>query len=511
MDLRTTDRNAARYIQYYRCGCFQPYNFCSCSHKVVGSAAFLRNVKKLAQAISMVMALCNVQCDKRSALIDVITFYFLNYEEIRHRIDTVPHKRLHRLDVIHDLTCKCSLNRVDAQVAFSIIKRAFKAFYYGTDEGGVPNPLLNNQLKHSQQCLWHYAAYRTAQVYAAYENMFAICQKRLQFKICIMYERTRKNFEVIFPNNENFECICMKCFKQIAADNLKPVESKYHLHNSLDVYGDPHSNMMSTAKKYDAPDQKESITPTCSCRILNLEEDKEINSHFDTVNTGFSQGPFECHWYNITKEEAEADDAVFDFKLPDEFKCEPDICKNDSDSCDSICECICESCECECESHSESGVEISKESLEEKTEKVDNYQYVFDLNKRVLSKESDKCHAPNDALRPPRLQLAELRGQKMNLKTSKRHPKVFVGKKSYVSSPPAQAVTKSVQPKPHPAPSENDSLTETHSSNINTSGRSQNELPEDIVKFKLSALIGQRCRSYPVLKIKTIPKPTQKA
>uniref|UniRef100_A0A1B0AEQ3 Uncharacterized protein n=1 Tax=Glossina pallidipes TaxID=7398 RepID=A0A1B0AEQ3_GLOPL len=488
MDLRTDDWSAAQYIQYYKCPCLQPYNFCTCAQKIVGSAEFLRNVRRLARTISTVMTLCNVECVKKSTLIDVITFYFLNYEEIRHRIDTVPHKRLQRLNLIHDLTCKCLLNRVGAQVAFSIIKRAFKAFYYGTDEGGMPNPLLNNQLKHSQQCVWHRAAYRTAQVYAAYENMFPICQKTLQFKICLMYERTRQNFEVIFPDNKNYECKCMKCFKRIAAENLKRVESKLRLHSNLDLYEKLYRDMMSANRKNGSSDQRythfESVTPSCDCPILNLEEDKNIHSYFDILNTGFSQGPFECHWYVITKEEAEADDAIFDFKLPDEFKCGPNICKDDSDSCDSICECTCESCECECESHYEKDIEIS-----ENTEEVDNYSSIFDPNVQVPCKKSDKCHDPNSALTPSKLQPAELRGQKTNLKTSKRRPKGLIAKKSYVTNPPAQAFIKSVQPQPHLPPRENESPTEGQSTNINTSGLSQKELPEDIVKFILNDLI----------------------
>lgn len=437
------------------------------------------------------MTLCNVECGKKSALIDVITFYFLNYEEIRHRIDTVPHKRLQRLNLIHDLTCKCLLNRVGAQIAYSIIKRAFKAFYYGTDEGGMPNPLLSNQLKHSQQCLWNYAAYRTAQVFAAYENMFPICQKSLQYKICFMYERTRENFEVIFPNNANYECKCMKCFKRITANNLKRVYCRHRLHRSLDVHEKLYSDMIRTnGKSYSSNQRKthfESVTPTCDCPILNLEEGKKIHSYFDIVNTGFSQGPFECHWYDITKEEAEADDAIFDFKLPDEFKCPPNICKNDSDSCDSICECTCESCECE--SHSEKDIEISEVSLEETTEEVDNCSSVDDLDVQVPNKKFDKRHGPNSALAPSKLQPAELRGQKTNLKTSKRRPKGLIGKKSYVTNPPAQAFIKSVQPKPHPPPRENDSPTEGQSTNINISGQSQKELPEDTVKFILNDLI----------------------
>uniref|UniRef100_A0A1A9VME7 Uncharacterized protein n=1 Tax=Glossina austeni TaxID=7395 RepID=A0A1A9VME7_GLOAU len=498
MDLRTNDWNAARFIQHCKCACFPPYNFCTCTQKIVGSSKFLSNVRKLVRAISRVMTLCNVQCTKQNALIDVITFYILNYEEVRHRINTIPRKRLQRLSLIHDLACKCSLNRVDAQVAFSIIKRAFKAFYYGSDEGGVPNPLLNKQLKHSQQCVWNYAAYRTAQVYAAYENMFPICQKSLQFKICTIYERTRQTFEVIFPNNQSYECECMKCFKRIAMDNLRRVESKHCLHCSLDVYGKLYTDMMSPVRESDASDQRnsdqrnstlESVTPTCNCPILNLDEDKDIHSHFDIVNTGYSQGPFECHWYGITKEEAEADDAIFDFKLPDEFKCGPNICKNDSDSCDSICECICESCECERESYSEKDIEISEESLEEKTEAVDNFSSTFDHDIQVPSKKFDECHVPNSELTPSTLQAAELRGQKTNLKTSKRRPKALIGKKSYATNLPVQALVKSVQPKPHPPPRENESPTEGQSANINTSERSQNELPEDIVKFILNALI----------------------
>ena len=136
------------------------------------------------------MILCDIYASKAKAAFELVTHYFLHFQEIVERIDSIPRKRLCKEDLMHDLNRKCSMNRMEAQIAYSIIKRAFRAFYYGTDVGGVPNALLSDKLAHTSECLWLHAAKRTAQVYAAYVGIFYACQKNLECQIKLIYKET---------------------------------------------------------------------------------------------------------------------------------------------------------------------------------------------------------------------------------------------------------------------------------------------------------------------------------
>lgn len=293
------------------------------------------------------MNLCGIYMVKAKATRDVIIYYFLHFEEIINRIDSIPRKRLNKEDLLYELGRKCQMNRMEAQMAYSIIKRAFKAFYHGTDLGGVPNQLLNDKLTHSSECLWVHAAQRTAQVYAAYEGIFYSRQKNLERKIKWVYKKLHDRIANRNQADNDYECSCLKCVKRIAVESLKTAKVTTGMH----VIDDPYEAMYlkeqeeNVTAQVNKTGELENYAKTrCSCPSLDIKENNYAYGEIaDSYNTGTSQGPFDCRWIPISREEFEADEAVVDIKLPEEFPCSS---SHVSESCSSEFECLCEDCTC---------------------------------------------------------------------------------------------------------------------------------------------------------------------
>uniref|UniRef100_A0A1A9VVE0 Uncharacterized protein n=1 Tax=Glossina austeni TaxID=7395 RepID=A0A1A9VVE0_GLOAU len=425
-----------KYIHSYKCECFQPHDYCSCPQKIPASIVFIDNVQYTAKSISKVMVICEVDRKHAEMSINVVVFYFLHYDEVRHHVNTVPHKRLNRLDLLHDLTCKCSMNRTEVQISYSIIKRAFKAFYYGTDEGGVYNPLLNSQRKHVSDCLWYYAAHRTAQIYACYEGMFPICQKSIELKIRVEYIKLSNRIKLSIPYDDDSECSCLKCFKRILVGTLGPGASKMHFSHhpsgihktSSSLPSDERSTLSGSGVHHEEGEFQGTQPQACDCPELSISNaDKSLIEIADSLNIGYSQGPFECHWLPISKEEAEADEFKLDVSLPEEFPCpsEPSTLDEfESEPCDtSSCKCTCEICVCGSqEICDEEAADVEREvavvegtSQEEEEEEIEitvKEESKVDLSKRMASKKYSGCHVPSALLSPSELDVFKSKEEK---------------------------------------------------------------------------------------------------
>lgn len=302
------------------------------------------------------MTLCSIPNHKAQLSIDIIIYYFLHFEEVLERIDAIPRKHLSKEDLFHDLQRKCGMDRMESQVAYSIIKRAFRAFYHGSGEGGVPNPWLSKQLKHTSECMWAHAARRTAQVYAAYQGMFAISQKALEGKIKNLYRGLHDRMQAKPQPDENQECTCTTCAARIMRESLKPVRVTTQMHTISDPYEEMYRRVVDKIL-YDHENNEEHeedqthSKPKCTCPST-LQKDNNHHYYQEAAklcNTGYGQGPFDCRWFSITKEEYEEDDKEPKVRLPEECPCPPCPEEGECSSCDSECDCNCEVCTCQTE------------------------------------------------------------------------------------------------------------------------------------------------------------------
>ncbi|XP_075144687.1 uncharacterized protein LOC142219706 [Haematobia irritans] len=347
-----------RFIQSYKCECFQPNNYCNCPYKAIAVDVLKENVRDVAETLAEVMKICNIPAIKAKLCIDVIIYYFFHFEEIIEKIDTIPRKRLSKEGLFHDLNRKCDMQRMEAQMAYSIIKRAFQAFYHGTAEGGVPNPWLSYKLIHTPECRWIHAAKRTAQIYAAYEGLFMYTQKSIENQIKDLYKALYERMRSRPSPDENHECECRSCSTRLKRECLRVVRVTMGMHKVSDPYEEMYrkivNDMLKERDSYEIREFKDDLSeknlPKCTCPTLKASEsDITYDKISKDCNTGYSQGPFDCRWFGISKEEYEADFQEPVIELPKEVSGSPCPEMNEDEdvsSCETECNCECESCSC---------------------------------------------------------------------------------------------------------------------------------------------------------------------
>ncbi|XP_053952483.1 uncharacterized protein LOC128859578 [Anastrepha ludens] len=367
-----------RFLKNFKCECYGRI-FCNCAHKTAESTLFMDNVYDVGETLAEVMIICGIHQAKAKAAIDVIVYSFIHYDEIRHRIDTVPRKRLCKEDLIHDLGRKCLMTRMEAQLTYSIIKRAFKAFYHGTKEGGIRNHQMEKQLVHSQECLWVHAAKRTAQIFASYEGMFFTAQKNYESQIkCVykkLYDRMQQRSTPLVVN----QCSCGECIKRKVVELTKPSKSMYSLHN-YNAESNGADNALPVVKSVEQGEECElgasAITssgntvssttlnlPRCyQCHCPKLMCDCDVDRVTGVASAECGQGPYKCQWVRMDEDDEELKKTCFE--MPEDHEC-PIDCYGENAICDPECECDCESCECRPE---ESSDYDEVETMEEKGE-----------------------------------------------------------------------------------------------------------------------------------------------
>ncbi|XP_039967545.1 uncharacterized protein LOC120779411 [Bactrocera tryoni] len=377
-----------RFMSNYKCECYG-HTFCNCPDKTMQSSIFMENVYDVAETLAQIMVICGIHQAKAKAAIDVIIYSFIHYDEIRHRIDTVPRKRLCKEDLIHDLGRKCLMSRMEAQLTYSIIKRAFKAFYHGTSEGGIRNPMLEAQMVHSQECLWVHAAKRTAQIYASYEGMFFTAQKNYESLIKCVYKKLYDRMQSRSSPLVLSDCSCTGCVQRTVVELPKPSKSMYSIHGPINEEDSTNLRVLPVVSGSDldqtcdvkgyvstkglrTDDGTASSTsvnlPRCyKCNCPRLICDCDVELETGVVNVECGQGPYKCQWVRMDENDEVLKKPCLE--LPEEHEC-PIDCDGESAICDPECECDCESCECQPE---ESSDYDEPETVDEKAEEEEQF------------------------------------------------------------------------------------------------------------------------------------------
>ncbi|XP_004530989.1 uncharacterized protein LOC101452067 [Ceratitis capitata] len=405
-----------RYLSNYKCECYG-HTFCNCPDKSGHGTIFMENIYDVAETLAQIMVICGIHQAKAKAAIDVIIYSFIHYDEIRHRIDTVPRKRLCKEDLIHDLGRKCLMSRMEAQLTYSIIKRAFKAFYHGTSEGGIRNPILEAQMVHSQECLWVHAAKRTAQIFASYEGLFFSAQKNYEALIKCLYKKLYDRLQSRTNPLIMSDCLCKGCVQRTVMELPKPSRSMYSIHGPIsdeenlrvlpvvngagtEAAGACEINKITTDKNCNTVNGTVSSTslslPRCyKCNCPRLICDCDVNQETGVVKDDCGQGPYKCQWKRMDENDVALKRPCLE--LPVEHEC-PIDCDGESVICDPECECDCESCECHGED-SDSDYDEA-ETVEEKVEEEDQLSNeatnstICNISGHGFPGEYDECRVP---------------------------------------------------------------------------------------------------------------------
>lgn len=186
---------------------------CECPDaELAGSTVFLENVIDLSHTLAQIMILCGIHECKAKTAVDIITYAFLHYDLVCYCLEEKPKKRLRKEDIFHELGRKCLMNRVEARLAYTIVKRGFKAFYY-KPQAPIPTDGEGRPL-YSDECVYVHAARKTAETFGQFDGLSCEEQHAIESKIRVCYKKfyDRMQSRKATPGQE--DCNCCFCSKQ---------------------------------------------------------------------------------------------------------------------------------------------------------------------------------------------------------------------------------------------------------------------------------------------------------
>ncbi|EDW48645.1 uncharacterized protein LOC6610012 [Drosophila sechellia] len=364
-----------------KCPCHQPdHKDCGESNRELQAEYHLLDIADVTDSVMKVMRICGLRPWDVKRAAGVIKRSLQHYEEIVQRIDRVPRKRFAKESFLHGLAHEAQMSRMDAQMAYSIVKRAFKAFYFGTGIEGRRYICLADKMSHEMECLWLHAARRTAQIHAALAGLMYSEELQFEERIECVYKNL---FDVLKKRilwADNVTCTCGQHMAPISqAPSKTPssataqVEVLYGRYNmavssapsKISTRGGTQkpSAAVSTAssrhnhilKRADQPisqmqtPRKGSSTTTvsktrCNCPHLRCCRAPGEARESPEITAECSQGPYICRWLLYTEEDDKFPEHRVPFKAM-ELVCPP--CPKDDLSCDSECTCTCQVCTCQ--------------------------------------------------------------------------------------------------------------------------------------------------------------------
>uniref|UniRef100_A0A1A9ZXV6 Uncharacterized protein n=1 Tax=Glossina pallidipes TaxID=7398 RepID=A0A1A9ZXV6_GLOPL len=189
-------------------------NECECAQEELsGSTIFLENVIDLSHTLAQIMVICGLHECKAKSAVDIITYAFLHYDLVCYCLDEKPKKRLRKEDIFHELGRKCLMNRVEAHLAYTIIKRGFKAFYYSPQIDETAKD-YNGRPSYSDECVYVHAAKKTAESYAQFDGLSCDEQRGVEAKIKVVYKKFYDRMQSRQSKPDHDQCNCCFCAKK---------------------------------------------------------------------------------------------------------------------------------------------------------------------------------------------------------------------------------------------------------------------------------------------------------
>ncbi|KAI8038550.1 uncharacterized protein LOC128255046 [Drosophila gunungcola] len=357
-----------------KCPCHQPEKR-DCGEDSMAKLAEYRrlDIEDVTDSVMKVMRICGLRPweVKRSA--GVIKRSLQHYEEVIQRIDRVPRKRFAKESFLHGLAHEAHMSRMDAQMAYAIVKRAFKAFYHGMGSEGRRYTCLQDKMTHGEECLWLHAARRTAEIHAALAGLMHSEEMLFEEPIECVYKGLYDVLQTRVVWADNMTCTCglqtanQSHLPSNTASMTTQMEVLYARENmgassapsktSTRAGTQKNSTAVSTAssrhnhslKKADqtlsrkqTPLSGSSTTkvslPKCKCPHLRCCREGGEARESPEITAECSQGPYICRWLPFTEEDDEFPEHRVPFP-PMDVVCPP--CSKEDMSCDSECTCTC--------------------------------------------------------------------------------------------------------------------------------------------------------------------------
>ncbi|XP_017072656.1 uncharacterized protein LOC108108916 [Drosophila eugracilis] len=362
-----------------KCPCHLPdRGDCGDQNKNLHDEYHQLDIEDVTDSVMKVMRICGLRPWEVKRSVGVIKRSLQHYEEVIQRIDRVPRKRFAKESFLHGLAHEAKMSRMDAQMAYAIVKRAFKAFYYGTGLEGRRYMCLQDKLAHDVECLWLHAAQRTAQIHAVLAGHMYSEELLFEERIECVYKSLYDVLKSRFVWADNLICTCGQTATNLsrvpsiaassmtgqmevlyAKQNMNPssfpsktstrvatqkasavVSSVSSRHNYSLKRGEQMSNKRTPVSGSSTTSASQ---PKCTCpRLQCCREFGEAREAPD-ITAECSQGPYICRWLPFTEEDDEFAEHHVPFPPLVEI-CPP--CRKDDLSCDSECTCTCQVCTC---------------------------------------------------------------------------------------------------------------------------------------------------------------------
>ncbi|KAH8401926.1 hypothetical protein KR009_008718 [Drosophila setifemur] len=336
------------------------------------------DIEDATDSVMKVMRICGLKAWEVKRSSAVIQRSFKHFEEVRERIDRVPRKRFSKESFMHGLAQEGQMSRMDAQLAYAIVKRAFKAFYYGTGLEGTRYYSLMNDMTHMQECIWLHAARRTAEIHAAFTGMMYSEELQFEERIECVYKSLHDVLQSRILWVDDFVCSCtgketVELSKAISRASIRSDEVEVlYLKTNMAASSAPSGTSTMPGKvpwsvsalqsndssrhnhslrkgnrKQSSSEQSELVVfspPKCRCPHLRCCREWGEARESPDITAESSQGPYICRWIPFTEDDEEFKEHCV-APPPMEVVCPP--CHMEELSCDSECICTCQVCTCQ--------------------------------------------------------------------------------------------------------------------------------------------------------------------
>ncbi|KAH8258279.1 hypothetical protein KR038_009106 [Drosophila bunnanda] len=362
------------------------------------------DIEDVTDSVMKVMRICGLKPWEVKLAASVIRRSFTYFEEIVEKIDRVPRKRFGKESFLHGLAHVAQMSRIDAQMAFAIVKRAFKAFYYGTGVEGRRFVCLQSKLLHGEECMWLHAAHRTAEIHAVLVGLMDSEKRLFEERIECVYKTLVDVLKTRILWENDLVCSCGqpsqsptrgknlgKTMSQ--ADSIYSTEIELLYHKEIKVvssapsrtsprtptanqskgtssassrhnHGLKKGNQTVSHKQTSVEPSAASLfeQPQCKCPKLRCWHENGESREAPEITAECSQGPYICRWLPYDGEEDPVPEHCVPYP-PMEDVCPP--CLTDDYPCDPECTCTCEVCTCQ----PAFGGDLEEEHLGEKLSK----------------------------------------------------------------------------------------------------------------------------------------------
>ncbi|XP_073837773.1 uncharacterized protein [Musca autumnalis] len=388
---------------------------------------FKENVNDIADTMSEIMIVCGIHRCKAKLTKDIIVKAFEFYDIKRHQFESPENENsIYREHIVGDFESECQMTRIEALLAYCIVKRAVKAFYHGTPDHSIRSPIREAVIVKEQEFIWLHAARRTVFLFERYAHLFFDAQRNYPKQILSIYKELHGRLSnradpVVIEDYHPRGCIrkiihgtrsptkkseekakCVKTCQKSAElreyiENMPP--KSWPIKSTVSVTnlsgGGPlvchNQRMMAnecdgippSKKRKEIKNQDLNVARCAQCNCPQLMCDCDIDRDTGVVAIDCSQGPFECQWVRVDKQD-KPDPCI---EKPEFHQCPVDCEQVENSSGDSDTS---EYCECSAESEKDSDDDSVSNKTQEEFESSDNEENLTRIMPKNLPKKGNK-------------------------------------------------------------------------------------------------------------------------